>query len=1432
MESPDGEIRIRPRLDGGVELNALASLPTAARPDDASPGIVVEDNSEISPFVRSSFEPLLDQIGLQLDPQGVDAPIHGAPTTEQRRFEINPKPVVSAQWMIFPRPRSNRLVLRDIERLKGAIDRTPWKQRATTGVVRVLALGRSEEGQGHRPLPGVIGRPIDLAPAAEADLANPSDLFFPLPFDIDQIEVVRSLEKEDGLAVQTGSCTETLPAVANVICHFLARGQRVLVVSREATLLSGLRQRLPSAIRDLAIGPTASDKERSRQITTTICRLQSIVETLKPDDQAALIDELERDAAETRRRIDAIDDEVASIARVNLRRLPGFVEVPLDVAKQLVADPDPYSWFDDRPERLLSETDLAVAAVDAVRDARIRVNQQLSHIDERLPALTELPHPEALTRLHADLREAVEASSLHSLEDQFAHHAIAAMDIEDAKNFAADLESLSAGFRLLADEPWIAPLSSLGERVGGSVVDVALIVDLARDAAFQLARRAAFLARPVETPADAFLNRRLLAAVDRLANGKPMSKLFAPGKTELKADINAITVAGIEPLGTDDWGHVRDYLMWRRDIHALNARWVSLATELGIPSVEGEFPQTILNLQRIETCVEVAVVAPLIARRNVSMAASAKLAMPRAEIEAMLADGQKLHSLGSAVKIAATKLEAAHRDLARLQQLFAGSGMLASSVRNEVLAQIGKDQVTADELRADWVRVREQVESLNARRDDFALISAVSEAIAQAGAPQWARRIRVEPVNSPIGDQVLPPDWALAWNWAVLTLQLESAGQRPRLRMLGDQRQNFESRLHHLSEAIVAARTQLALVQSMTGPIKQALTDFVVTLQKTGLAARDAIASRKVTPETLESCYQGIPCWIMPSSLLSEQLPNQEIGAFDLVVIQQASHCDARELTALLRGRKVLAVGGEAAGLTATSFESATIDELEKRFLRSLPKTIRPFLLPGSSLYDLTKLLFPYKLMSIDAASRSPARPRESNDVQQTAKPSTPAVNEIHAAGAVPQMQPKSFRHEAQVRFSGNADAAAMVATASDSGTGHLQFLEAAATVASPAFGVDGAFRSHAGGNASAGVDGAGNPTRTREPAARRRYSSLPAGKVQIHSAPQGEFEGYEHPRIGDEKREEASAVPARSRRAANAAIRDDGGTDSDLSAGPALPDPLEEREDALPPRRSVGGLAATLGTVSVIAALSMFIALAVAVYGLFGPKTDSPVASPASPSQPNTTSASSKISDRIAQSVAQAPASEPGTGNAAEPVTLVAQPAVLYEEDPTDPNGKQYSGTVTWQTQPNSPGSGVASDVVVKADLAIPQRQMSLAMSFRRNTDQTVSASHVFELKFNVPSSPPHGEISKVQGLALKPSEQVRGTLLAGQTAKVTPGDFLVTLSPTEPDMQRNLKLLKEGSWFDIMFLYSNGNRAILAVDKGAPGEQAFAQAFGTWGQ
>ncbi|MDN4984802.1 hypothetical protein QY049_16475 [Bradyrhizobium sp. WYCCWR 13022] len=197
------------------------------------------------------------------------------------------------------------------------------------------------------------------------------------------------------------------------------------------------------------------------------------------------------------------------------------------------------------------------------------------------------------------------------------------------------------------------------------------------------------------------------------------------------------------------------------------------------------------------------------------------------------------------------------------------------------------------------------------------------------------------------------------------------------------------------------------------------------------------------------------------------------------------------------------------------------------------------------------------------------------------------------------------------------------------------------------------------------------------------------------------------------------------------------------------------------------------------------------------------------------------KIPDRVGQ---------PSASD--QPVAPVAQKVVLYDEDPSDPKGKQYVGSVVWRLEPIKASGNQKADVAVRADIEIPDRKFKMTMSFRRNTDSSLPASHTAELTFILPPDFPGGSVSNVPGILMKSNEQARGTPLAGLAVKVTDGFFLVGLSNVDADRSRNIQLLKERSWFDVPLVYANQRRAIIAIEKGAPGERAFNDAFAQWGE
>jgi hypothetical protein len=271
-----------------------------------------------------------------------------------------------------------------------------------------------------------------------------------------------------------------------------------------------------------------------------------------------------------------------------------------------------------------------------------------------------------------------------------------------------------------------------------------------------------------------------------------------------------------------------------------------------------------------------------------------------------------------------------------------------------------------------------------------------------------------------------------------------------------------------------------------------------------------------------------------------------------------------------------------------------------------------------------------------------------------------------------------------------------------------------------------------------------------------------------------------------------------------------------------------EEPDEDVPPRRRYGDLIKGLVAAAVVVVL---IGVGVwqwpnmvALYRSFrAPAVDT------ARDVPPPAATRPKITDRIEPGSPQAPAMPAPTTQAATPA---AQKVVLYEEDPADPNGKRFVGSAIWRTETVTPGPGQPPELAIRADVEVPERKLAMTWSLRRNTDKGLPATHTVEIMFKVPPDFPSGGISNVPGILMKQAEQTRGTPLAGLAVKVTPGFYLIGLSNAETDKDRNLQLLKERSWFDIPVVYNNNRRAILALEKGTPGERVFADAFKAWKQ
>ena len=130
-----GLIRIRPTgIDPAFDLKPYEELGCEGLPQlsDLIRREIQRANLDggLSPFLRESFEPILSMAAARLDPEGSYAP-DGHQSNGRATSSDGARLVVSDKWVLFARPRSQHIVLQDIDRLREATTELHSSDRRT-----------------------------------------------------------------------------------------------------------------------------------------------------------------------------------------------------------------------------------------------------------------------------------------------------------------------------------------------------------------------------------------------------------------------------------------------------------------------------------------------------------------------------------------------------------------------------------------------------------------------------------------------------------------------------------------------------------------------------------------------------------------------------------------------------------------------------------------------------------------------------------------------------------------------------------------------------------------------------------------------------------------------------------------------------------------------------------------------------------------------------------------------------------------------------------------------------------------------------------------------------------------------------------------------------------------------------------------------------
>lgn len=869
-----------------VEVDMLELQHQPRMSDSAIEGRL--DELDIQAWDAGSVSQVLREIANRLRP---DTQVHEAAYKPAERVEQVPQILYAPAIVLRERrPTAYDDLVRKFLEIAGdnCLENTkPWS--------RLLLEGES---------PGGASDAGELQPDGD-NRANlePGRFLFALPANDEQRQIAHRLQVQPSVLVKGPPGTGKSHTIANLICHLLASGDRVLVTAHAPKALAVLRGLLPDDIRDLSVTTFGSSREDQRLLEESVRGILRRKNEWRGGDWAT------RTIADMERRLLQTEVELATVERrlrecreaeTHSHKLAGGYEgTAAQIARRLQEEHERFSWF---PDGGCAEAAFPLHP-DEVRFLA-DVHRQLK--EETLEELhmgigdVGLPDPQEIERIVTELRDAEElASRAKNAADpeklevlgETSHEAVAKLH-----ELLGEIDELAARTtRLLGD----ATETVLADLLVGNVERWARLVSEARalvDTGNTLLQQlgTAHIELPSEMHRD-----RLRADADRRRihfeqGGRRGFAFLSPRVVkETRYVEERCLVDGEKPKDVVRLTRVVEFLQLEETIRAFERLW---------PSPLEEFPD---SRQATARATELVTHLEGVLQFFDAMEPNS-LACVSPSARAAFAEPSQRIAWRNAVKA-----ELAQRDVqasARaLQKVLDGVRQCRSGGNPhpclEALAQAA-DRRDTSAWRVAWEE-RERVSSEQQRFRRFTdLVKKLDGAcptlgqslLDSAGNSEWTARVL---------------DLERAWAWSAAREWLRRVSDSSTYKELVREFHRLQRRNEKATEELLSIQAWRAFFDRLDDATVQSLNAWTRAVNRIGKGTgKHAYRHRRSARQYLMDCVPKIPAWVMPLHKLWDTV-DATPGIFDTVIVDEASQAGIDSLILLLLAKRVVVVGDD-----------------------------------------------------------------------------------------------------------------------------------------------------------------------------------------------------------------------------------------------------------------------------------------------------------------------------------------------------------------------------------------------------------------------------------------------------------------------------------------------------------------------------------------
>lgn len=189
-------------------------------------------------------------------------------------------------------------------------------------------------------------------PEFASKISNKDDIiYFPKKFNYEQIEIVEKAKRNNKVLVQGPPGTGKSHTIANLICHFLACGKKILVTAYTKRALEVLKDQLPADFRNLTVNLLSGDTTSLQDLDASVNAINDeLSRNSNLDKYKKEINDREIELANTKEQIAENRNEWLKIKEKSTREIKinkAYEGTLLKIAEKIEKDSSFFNWYQD-----------------------------------------------------------------------------------------------------------------------------------------------------------------------------------------------------------------------------------------------------------------------------------------------------------------------------------------------------------------------------------------------------------------------------------------------------------------------------------------------------------------------------------------------------------------------------------------------------------------------------------------------------------------------------------------------------------------------------------------------------------------------------------------------------------------------------------------------------------------------------------------------------------------------------------------------------------------------------------------------------------------------------------------------------------------------------------------------------------------------------